>query len=175
MGHRSVQIGVGVILIVGGLLAFLAPFAASLTATLIVGWSFFVAGILHIVQAVRTREHRAWNGGFGALELLLGASFVLNPFAGLVSLTLVLGALFFAAGLMQLYLAWVRRSVDSVWLLGLSGVLSLALAVMIAFNLGVASASVPGLLLGVELVSTGIAFVMLRPKTLRQQWRDATT
>ncbi|KUF10517.1 hypothetical protein AVJ23_11595 [Pseudoponticoccus marisrubri] len=164
----------GILLIVGGVLALLLPFAASLTATLIVGWAFLFAGAFHVVAAFRGKDSRAWNGVFGVVELLLGASFVFNPLSGMVSLTIVLGALFLASGVMQLYLAWQRRGADSVWMMGLSGVISVALALLIAFNLLQASAAVPGILLGIELISTGVAFLMLRPR-LDTNMDDART
>ena len=165
MANRILMIISGIILITGGVFALLAPVLASLTATLIVGWTFVFAGLLHIVQAFRSGEDRWWNAGFGLLGLLLGASFIFNPLGGMISLTIVLGAAFLAYGLMQLYLAWKRRSMDSVWMLGLSGIVSVALALVIAFNLFTASVTVPGIVLAVELISTGVALLLLKPRS----------
>lgn len=163
MTERAIFIGSGIVLILGGLFALFVPFAASLAATLIVGWTFILAGILHVVEAFRKSEHRLWNAGFGVVGVLLGLSFVLNPAGGMLSLTLVLAALFGASGALQLYLAWKRRHRDSVWMLGLSGVVSLALFALIAFNVFEAAAVIPGLVLAIELITTGLALVMLRP------------
>ncbi len=154
----------GLVLIVGGILSLLLPFAASLAVTLIVGWAFAIAGVVHVAAAFGEGGNRLWNGIFGLLEIVLGLSFIFNPLSGMISLTLLLGVLFFASGVMQLALAWVRRDADSIWMLALSGAISVALAVMIAFNLVEASTTVPGVLLGIELISTGVAFLMLRPR-----------
>ncbi len=163
MTHRALYVVSGIVLILGGLMALFLPLLASLTAVLIVGWTFVLAGILHIVEAFRNAEDRWWNGGFGLLGVLIGLSFVLNPFGGLLSLTILLGAFFAASGAMQLYLAWKRRATDNVWMLAVSGMLSVGLAVLIAMNLFTAAAIVPGLLLAIELASTGFGLLLLRP------------
>jgi uncharacterized membrane protein HdeD (DUF308 family) len=163
VGLRILYILSGLVLIAGGALALVLPGLASLTATLIVAWSFILAGAMHVVMAVRDAEDRLWNAGFGALGILLGVSFIVNPLGGMLSLAIVLGALFFASGLMQLYLAWKRRGASGIWTFWLSGALSVALALLIAFNLFTAAATVPGVLLAIELISTGVALTLLRP------------
>ncbi len=154
----------GIVLVIGGFMAALLPFAASLAAAIIVGWTFMLVGILHIVAAFREEDHRAWNGIFGALTLLLGLSFLVNPLGGLISLTALLGVLFATSGVLQLWLAWARREQDNVLWLALSGIVSLALAGLIFTNVIAASATVPGLLLAFELISTGVGLIMLRKK-----------
>ena len=163
MGTRVWFVLSGVVLLIGGLLALILPLMATLAATLIVGWALILAGVMHIVQAVRTTEERWWNAGFGLVSLILGLSFVFNPLGGALSLTIFLGALFMALGLMQIYLGWTHRGEKGVWMLWVSGLLSVGLALMIAFNLFTAAVTVPGLLLAIELISTGIALMMLRP------------
>ena len=50
----------------------------------------------------------------------------------------------------------------SLFWLALSGILSVALAFVIAFNIFAAAATLPGFLLAIELISTGVALLMLR-------------
>ena len=164
MANRILVTVSGLILIAGGVLALLMPVVASLTATLIVGWTFFIAAVLHIVQAFRTSEDRLWHIGFGLLGLFLGVSFIFNPLGGMLSLTIVLGGTFLAYGLMQLYLVWKRRKTDSVWMMALSGIVSIALAALIVSDLFAASVTVPGLVLAIELISTGVALLLLKPR-----------
>ncbi|WP_299564603.1 HdeD family acid-resistance protein [uncultured Sulfitobacter sp.] len=164
MSNRIFFILSGIILLIGGIWALFAPFAASLAATIYVGIAFIAAGILHIVQGLRDAEDRFWNIGFGILGVLLGVSFLFNPFGGMLSLTSLFGVLFMGSGLMQLYLAWKRRMADRTLFLVLSGVVSVALALMIAFNLFTASVTLPGIVLGIELITTGFALLTLRPR-----------
>lgn len=154
----------GIVLVIGGLLAALLPLAATLAVTLIVGWTFLFVGVLHLIAVFREEDHRAWNGLFGVASLLLGLSFLFNPLGGMMSLTALLGILFGASGILQLWLAWERREQDNVLWLALSGVVSLLLAVLIFSNFFAASATVPGLLLALELITTGVGLIMLRSK-----------
>lgn len=168
MSHRIFFILSGILLVLGGLWALFSPFAATLAATLYAGAAFAAAGLFHIIAAFRDAEDRWWNAGFGLLGVLLGLSFVLNPLGGALSITLFLGAMFFASGLMQLYLAWKRRDRDSVWMLALSGVVSVIGGLVIAFNLMAASVTVPGIILAIELLTTGVALLMMRPRADQQ-------
>jgi uncharacterized membrane protein HdeD (DUF308 family) len=153
----------GIVLIAGGLWALFAPVTASLAATYYVGAAFAVAGAFHILHGLREAEDRVWSIAFGLLGVLLGLSLFVNPLAGMVSLTLVLGGLFAGSGAMQLYLAWKRRHRDRVLFLALSGIVSLVLAALIAVNLFTAAVLLPGIVLAVELISTGVALLTLRP------------
>lgn len=175
MTNRTLYIISGIVLILGGLVALFMPFAAGIAATFIVGWAFAIAGGLHVVEAFRNSEDRLWNGFFGVLGILLGVSFLINPLGGLLSLTIVLAALFLASGIMQLYLAWKRRATDKVVWLALSGVFSLGLGVLMSLNIFTAAATVPGILLAFELVTTGIGLVMLRPSAERTASHDDDT
>jgi len=171
--QRILMIILGILLIAGGVLSIALPFASSLAATIIVGWTLILAGVLHLIAAVRETQARWWNGGFGLLEAFIGFSFLFDPLAGMISLAALLGVLFLSAGAMQLWLAWRERENTTVWPLVISGGLSVALGAMIAFNLFTAAATVPGILLGVELISTGAAFLMLRPRQLRRGFEEA--
>ncbi len=174
MSSRIFFILSGIVLLLGGIGALFMPLAASLAATFYVGVAFVVAGVLHIIEGVRSDEDRWWNITFGAVGILLGVSFFVNPFGGMLSLTIVLGALFMGSGIMQLYLAWKRRSRDRVLFLALSGVVSVALALMIAFNLFTATVTLPGIVLGVELISTGVALLTLRGRAPEAMPRERT-
>jgi uncharacterized membrane protein HdeD (DUF308 family) len=163
MGARILMIVSGIVLIIGGVFALVLPGLASITATLIVAWALILAGVLHIIEGAREALHRWWNLGFGIVALLLGISFAVNPLSGALSLTITLGALFFVSGVLQLYLAWKQRQTDSVWMLVISGGLSILLAVLIALNLFTAAVTVPGIILAIELISTGLALILMRP------------
>ena len=91
----------GVIAVIGGILALIHPGFASLVVVVWAAWAFIVLGVGQLVHATVIR---AW-GGFlmtalmGILALLLGASLLLNPLAGVVSLTALLGAMFLVYGI----------------------------------------------------------------------------
>lgn len=150
----------GVVLILGGVAALLAPLAVSVAITLIVGVSFLVGGLVNAWAALVDARDRLAHGIFALLGLLLGISFIANPLGGLVSLTVLAGVLFLVSGATRLWLAWQRRDHPAFWMLLVSGALSVLLGAIIFADVGGAT-GILGILLGVELVFAGIGLVTL--------------
>lgn len=152
-----------VISLVGGVLALLNPFAATLAATLMAGWAFAFLGVLQIVQSFQVQ---GWGGFlwallFGILSLVVGVSLVFNPLAGMVSLTLLVAVLFLALGAVKIMYAISLRPVTGWGWVLVSGIVSLVLGVMILANFPWSAVSVLGILLGVELISNGVLFLFV--------------
>src|SRR5690606_9838042 len=149
--------------LVGGVLALFNPFAATLAATLMAGWAFVLLGVLQIVQSFQVK---GWGGFlwallFGLLSLAVGISLIYNPLAGMVSLTLLVAVLFLAFGVVKIMYAFSLRPISGwVWVL-VSGLLSLALGILILADFPWAAVSVLGILLGVELISNGVLFLFV--------------
>lgn len=152
-----------VISLVGGVLALFNPFAATLAATLMAGWAFIFLGGLQVIQSFQVQ---GWGGFiwallFGILTFVVGVSLVFNPLAGMVSLTLLVAVLFLALGVAKIMYALSLRSVTGWgWVLA-SGIVSLALGVLILADFPWAAVSVLGILLGVELISNGVLFMFV--------------
>ncbi len=152
-----------VISLVGGVLALLNPFAATLAATLMAGWAFALLGVLQIVQAFQVQ---GWGGFiwallFGILTLVVGGSLLFNPLAGMVSLTLLVAVLFLAIGVVKVMYAFSLRPVTGWGWVLLSGIVSVVLGVMILADFPWAVGSILGILLGVELISNGVLFLFV--------------
>ena len=152
-----------VISLVGGVLALINPFAATLAATLMAGWAFAILGVVQIVQSFQLR---GWGGFiwallFGVLTLVVGISLIFNPLAGMVSLTLLVAVLFLVLGAIKIMYAFSLRPIAGWgWVLA-SGILSLLLGIMILANFPWSAVSVLGILLGIELLSNGVLFLLL--------------
>lgn len=152
-----------VISLIGGILALLNPFAATLAATLLAGWAFVILGVAQVVQSFQVQ---GWGGFlwallFGLLSVAVGISLVFNPLAGMVSLTLLVAILFLALGLVKVFYAFSLRPVSGwLWVL-LSAIVSIALGVLIFANFAAAAVSILGILLGVELISNGVLFLFV--------------
>src|SRR5690606_33516879 len=122
-----------VISIVGGLLALFNPFAATLAATLMAGWTFVILGVVQIIESFQLR---GWGGFlwallFGVLTLLVGISLVATPLAGSVALTICVAALFIITGVTNVMSGFSLRPISGWgWVLA-SGGLALRIAVMI--------------------------------------------
>jgi uncharacterized membrane protein HdeD (DUF308 family) len=154
---------VGALSLLGGILALANPFAASLTAETLTAWTFLIAGALTLFSALRGGGRRVRWGGIvlGAILLLLGFSLLANPLGGLVSLTFLVAVALILAGAARIYIALSRTGRDVRVALLLSGVLSIALAAMIFFNFPASSVVTLGVFLAVELISNGVALIML--------------
>lgn len=152
-----------VISIIGGLLALFNPFVATLTATLLAGWVFAIMGVVQIIQSFQVR---GWGGFlwallFGVLSVLVGIALIRNPLAGMVSLTLLVAVLFLVTGIIKIMFSFSLRPMSMWGWVLLSGIVSLALGIMILANFPWAAASVLGILLGVELLSSGILYLLV--------------
>ena len=152
-----------VISLVGGVLALLNPFAATVAATLMAGWAFALLGALQIIQAFQVQ---GWGGFiwallFGILTLVVGGSLLFNPLAGMVSLTLLVAVLFLATGVVKLFYAFSLRPVTGWGWVLLSGIVSVALGAMILTDVPWSVANILGILLGVELISNGVLFLFV--------------
>ena len=146
----------GLVLLAGGVFLLWNVVAASLVTALFFAAALTVGGIFQIIHAFSAR---GW-GSF-ALSLIIGLLLVaaglllaVNPLATSLGLTLAIAALFLAGGALRLWLA-ARHWHDHGWLLTISGLLSLALGVVLILGFPWSGLVVPGILLGVDLIFQG--------------------
>ncbi|SLN16428.1 acid-resistance membrane protein [Roseivivax jejudonensis] len=162
----------GIILILGGVIAFLNPFVASLTATAIAGGAFVAAGIVQAVMGLRGLDGTGSKIGavlFGAVLALFGLSLWINPIAGILSLTILIGAFFVAMGAMRVWIAFRLRPRDGWgWMAG-AGVVSVLLGLLVLFAVPAGAIGLLGIFLGVELISSGAGAVALALAVRRRQ------
>ena len=93
--------------------------------------------------------------------MVAGGWLAFFPFTGIITLTLLLAALFLAEGVLEVMMAMrVRPHQGWGWLL-LSGLVAIAVGVMIAAGLPSSAVWAIGLLTGINLLSTGVSFVVL--------------
>jgi len=152
-----------VVSLVGGVLALANPFAATLAATLMAGWTFAVLGVIQIVQAFRLRGWGGfvWSLLFGVLTLVVGISLIFNPLSGMVSLTLLVAVLFLVMGVTKVMYGVSLRPISGWGWVLVSGLVSLVLGVMILADFPYSATAVLGILLGIELLSNGVLFLLL--------------
>ena len=100
-----------VICIVGGFLALLNPFGATILAVVLAGWVFLIQGVIQVIHAFQVRDWSGflWSLGLGVLSLLVGFVLVADPLAGSVSLTLLVAVLFLMTGVAKTMFALSLR------------------------------------------------------------------
>ena len=154
----------GVVMLILGVLAVAVPAAATVVVEIYVGWLFLISGAVGLVAMFSAGNLPAflWSLVTAALSVVAGILLIGRPAEGVVSLTLVLTAFFIAEGVWQIVASIAYRDVLARtwgWML-LSGLSDLALAAIIILGWPTTAAWVVGLLVGVNLITSGFAIVM---------------
>ena len=163
--HWRLYVLQGVLMIVLGVLAVAAPAFATLTVDIYVGWLFLISGVLGLIAMFSARNVPGflWTLVTALLSIIVGGVLLWKPAEGEVSLTIVLTAFFIVEGIFQAVAAFTYRDAMPSswgWLLA-SGLADLALAAIIIAGWPGTAAWVLGLLVGVNLLTTGWAVVMV--------------
>ena len=137
---------------------------ASVAVDIYVGWLFMFSGLLGLVAMFSARDASAffWMLLTAALALAVGIMLIWKPAEGTVSLTIVLTAFFVAEGAFQIGATLSYREVmpnSWGWLLA-SGITDLVLAGLIICFWPLSASWTLGLIVGVNLITTGLAILM---------------
>ncbi len=163
--HWRLYVFQGVLMIVLGVLAVAAPAFATLTVDIYVGWLFLISGVLGLIAMFSARNVPGflWTLVTAFLSIVVGGVLLWKPVEGALSLTIVLTAYFIVEGVFQAAAALIYRdAIPSTWgWLLASGLADLALAAIIVAGWPGTAAWVLGLLVGVNLLTTGWAVVMV--------------
>lgn len=155
----------GIVLIILGILAIIMPGVATLATGLTIGWLLLIAGIVGVI-AVFTAGVSApgfwWNLITAILYALAGAALLWRPVAGALTLTIILAAYLLATGVVKAAMAFeYRRAIPKAWgWMLLSALVDIVLGVMIVLGLPGTSVWVLGLLVGINLLFTGVALIV---------------
>ncbi len=154
---------IGIVFLIGGLLAFAAPITASLVVALYVGIALVIAGLFGIAHAFRVRE---WSGFIwlllvGVVMVLGGGAIAFNPVAGALTLTWVLSIVLVAKGVFQIIagLRWRPRS-GWGWLVA-AGIVAMLAGALIIAAWPFSGVTAPGFIAGVSLVMSGASYVAM--------------
>jgi uncharacterized membrane protein HdeD (DUF308 family) len=155
----------GIVLVVLGVLALLAPMIASVAATVFFGWLLLLSGIVGLVATFRARHAPGfwWSLVSALIGIVAGVLLVGWPLLGTLSLTGVLIAFLFAEGIVTILYALEHRNALSGrwgWMLA-SGILDVGLGVLLFIGLPGTALWALGLLLGINLIFGGWALIFM--------------
>lgn len=145
-------------MLIVGILALVAPFAATLASTLFFGWLLIIGGIFGIVGAFQARKHSGfWSSlALAILVTILGFVIVYDPFAGAITLTWMLATYFIVSAFLEFALARAfEGSTAGKWGLILTGVLNLGLAILLILGLPGTAIWAVGVYLGISFIFSG--------------------
>ena len=161
--HWKLFLAEGIVMLVLGLLAIAVPEVASLAITILIGWLFFVGGIIRTLSVLRHRQMPGfgWSLLTAVLAIALGLVLLLRPMAGVLTLTLALIVFFVVEGVAAILLAIEHRKHLASWgWVLLSGLVDLLLAYLIWDGWPSSAGWAIGLLVGVNMVFVGLSLIM---------------
>jgi uncharacterized membrane protein HdeD (DUF308 family) len=161
--HWGWYLFLGIVLLLAGLAAIAFPFLSTIAAKIALGWIFLVSGVVMIAHAFSAGEWRGFllNLLIGILYVIAGAYLAFLPFAGILTLTILVAALFLADGLLETIMAFrIRPHAGWGWVLA-SGLAAAAVGVLIALHLPTSATWAIGALVGVKLIFAGWSFIAL--------------
>lgn len=156
-------LALGIALSILGIAAISVPQVTTLATELFIGWILLIGGVAQVVNAFWSRR---WGGFFlallaGILYLVVGALLLAYPLRGVLVLTLLLGMFFMIEGAFKITISFALRPIPNWGLVLASGIISLLIAFLILANWPSTAAWAIGLLVGLDLLFSGWAMVMI--------------
>ena len=155
-------VALGIAFIVLGAVGIIYDVAATLATVLAFGWLLVVGAVASLIQAFRVRN---WSGFFlyllsALLRGFTGYLLIRYPLTGAVSLTLVLASFFIVGGTFRAIGAGALQFPQWGWA-AVSGIVSIALGVMLLMQLPVSSLWFIGFAIGIGFIFDGASFIAL--------------
>ncbi|MCP3467700.1 MULTISPECIES: HdeD family acid-resistance protein [unclassified Bradyrhizobium] len=159
----------GIVLIAAGLFALGDVVFATLISVKLIGVIAIAAGAFEIMHAFWTRGWGGflWQVLLGVLYLGLGFLLLSQPVSGALILTYFLGAILFASGAIRCVLSFARWRQNG-WMMLISGAFATLAGLVILLGFPEISVWALGFLLGVDLISHGLAWLLYALQSVRR-------
>ncbi|MFZ1906347.1 MAG: HdeD family acid-resistance protein [Steroidobacteraceae bacterium] len=164
LGHRwGWLLALGIVQVIAGCIAIVVPVVASLAATAIFGALLLVTALLQLIHAFKVRAwpRSAWYALGGILYAIGGLLVVAYPLGGALTLAALIAILFIADGTLRVMFGMMFRPVLGWGWLVTAGFCSIVIGVILLIGWPLTALWMTGLLLGVNLIFTGLTNVFL--------------
>ena len=153
----------GVLLIILGIIAIGSPMLAAVTVSALIAWLIIFAGVVHLVMAFHSHGAGSviWKALVGLAYICFGGYLLVHPLLGVASLTLLLASLFFIEGLLDVVLYFKLRPAHGAGWVLFDGLVTLLLGMFIGLHWPSSSVWAIGTLVGVSMIMSGVARVMM--------------
>jgi uncharacterized membrane protein HdeD (DUF308 family) len=124
----------GIIALLFGVIALMLPVSAFWALVIVFGAYVFIDGVSALSAALtrRNRDGRGWLAAEGIAGITVGILTVARPISTAIALIVLVSAWALVTGVLKIILAIrLRREIRGEWLLVLSGVASILLAVLV--------------------------------------------
>ena len=153
----------GVLLVVAGVLAILYPVVSSEAVIILLGWLLILSGLVQGLSLIGARHvPHFWLQLISViLAVVVGFLFLRDPGQGMATISLLLVVFFMVEGMSKVVFALTIRPFPNWgWVLA-SGLVGIALSLVLLGSLPVTAAWLVGFLLGINLISVGAAIAYL--------------
>ncbi len=157
-------LALGILFIVLGILALGISTAVTVATVLLFGILLTIGGVFQFVDAFK---YKGWKSILphmliALLYIVAGGFLITQPVAGSIVLTAILGGIFFLVGILQIGMGIQLKNVGFSWgWVVVAGIVSLLLGGMIFFHWPTSSLGIIGLLVAIDMIFHGWAFVMM--------------
>lgn len=161
--HALLYLIQGVLLVIAGVLAIGYPLISSVGAVILLGWLLIISGLAQGISLVGARHvPHFWLQLISVvLGVLIGLLFLRDPGQGLLTITLLQIVFFMIDGISKLVFSLTIRPFPHWgWVLG-SGLVGIALSLILLAAMPVTAIWLIGVLLGIELIAVGAAIAHL--------------
>jgi uncharacterized membrane protein HdeD (DUF308 family) len=155
-------VGMGIALMALGAVAIGSSFIAAMATVLVFGILLLLGALFQVVTAL---WGRSWRGLFlhllgGVLYLIVGVFMIDHPLESAVAMTLLVAIGLLANGILRIVVSVLERFDGWGWML-FSGVISALLGTAIWRQWPLSGLSFIGLFVGIEMLFSGLSWVML--------------
>jgi uncharacterized membrane protein HdeD (DUF308 family) len=154
-------VALGVVYVIAGFVALGSVVFATVVTVFVVGIMMLISGVAAVINAFQIKS---W--GKFLFWLLLGLLYIVagfvtfeNPLLAAALLTLVLGFVLVASGIMRIVLAFgMKEGTPWLWVV-FSGAITLLLGLVILIHWPVSGLYILGIFLGIDLIIAGLCWI----------------
>ena len=151
----------GVILLLWGIFAISDSMFFTAFSVYMIAWLLIIGGVIELIQSFRHHEHQLWWHLIEAvLAIVAGVLLFRNPAAGALVITIIMAAYFIVSGIFRIVASLSLKLPNWGWSL-FSGIVTLALGILVWAGWPGTAFWVLGLYVGVSLLFIGWAEIML--------------
>jgi uncharacterized membrane protein HdeD (DUF308 family) len=161
----------GIIMTLIGVVALVYPLTTAIVVKIMIGWVLLIAGLSQIIFSFSTTR---WTDFF--LELLIGILFAIVgiwlaffPLTGILTLTLLLAFTFIIQGALGIVSSFRMRPHEGWGWVLFAGILGVVIGLMILGGFPSSAAWAIGLLVGINLIASGVAYIALAMSARRYE------
>ncbi|MDN6319866.1 MAG: HdeD family acid-resistance protein [Marinobacter sp.] len=162
--HWGWLLALGILFIALGTIALGMSVAVTVATVLFFGVLLTIGGVFQAIEALKCRGWKSILAHvlIALLYAVAGVSMITEPVAGSLVLTAFLGGIFVATGLLRIMMGLHLKGTGLRWgWIVFAGLVSLVLGAMIFFQWPMSALWIIGLLVAIEMIFHGWAYVMI--------------